>query len=115
MIRSINFVYPVLPWIGLMALGYVFGTLYQNDFPAEQRQRWLLIIGIAATLLFVLLRAFNGYGEPREWDVHTSPVFSLLSFLNTTKYPPSLHFLLMTMGPALIFLSLIEPLGKTTA
>jgi uncharacterized membrane protein len=108
----INFVYPVLPWIGLMALGYVFGTFYQNDFPAKQRQRWLLIIGIAATLLFVLLRAFNGYGEPREWNVHTSPVFSLLSFLNTAKYPPSLHFLLMTMGPALIFLSLIEPLGK---
>jgi uncharacterized membrane protein len=106
----INFVYPVLPWIGLMALGYVFGTLYKPEFPVEQRRRWVLNLGIAATLLFALLRAFNGYGEPRDWDVHTSPVFSLLSFLNTTKYPPSLHFLLMTMGPALIFLSLIEPL-----
>jgi uncharacterized membrane protein len=105
----LNFVYPVLPWIGLMALGYVCGTLYRNDFPAEQRRRWLLGIGASATLLFVLLRGFNGYGEPREWDVHTSPVFTLLSFLNTTKYPPSLHFLLMTMGPALTFLALIEP------
>ena len=106
----VNFVYPVLPWIGLMALGYVFGALYQQNITVEQRKRWLLTIGVAATLLFLVLRGFNGYGEPREWDVHTSPMFTLLSFLNTTKYPPSLHFLLMTMGPALIFLALIEPL-----
>ncbi|HEX6034535.1 MAG TPA: heparan-alpha-glucosaminide N-acetyltransferase domain-containing protein, partial [Anaerolineales bacterium] len=104
----INFVYPVLPWIGLMALGYVFGALYRNDFPAGQRKRWLLILGAAGTLLFLFLRGLNLYGEPREWDLHTSPVFTLLSFLNTTKYPPSLHFLLMTIGPALLFLSLIE-------
>ncbi len=104
----VNFLYPVLPWIGLMALGYVFGTLYKNDFPAIRRRRWLLGVGLAATLLFLLLRAFHLYGEPRQWDMRTSPVFTLLSFLNTTKYPPSLHFLLMTMGPALIFLSLVE-------
>jgi uncharacterized membrane protein len=108
----INFVYPVLPWIGLMALGYAFGKLYKNDVPAEQRKRWLLSIGIAAILLFLLLRGFNGYGEPREWDVHTPRVFTLLSFLNTTKYPPSLHFLLMTMGPAFVFLALIEPVAN---
>ena len=107
----VNFVYPVLPWIGVMALGYVFGTLYRNDFPAEQRKRWLLSTGLAAILLFFVLRGLNAYGEPRDWDVHTSPVFTLLSFLNTTKYPPSLHFLLMTMGPALLLLALIEPLG----
>lgn len=104
----VNFLYPVLPWIGLMALGYVFGTLYKNNFPASRRRRWLLGVGLAATLLFLLLRAFHLYGEPRQWDMRTSPVFTLLSFLNTTKYPPSLHFLLMTMGPALIFLSLVE-------
>lgn len=104
----VNFVYPVLPWIGLMALGYVFGTLYRNDFPAEHRQRLLLSAGMAGLLLFVLLRAFNLYGEPLEWQPQGSAVFTLLSFLNTTKYPPSLHFLLMTMGPALIFLSLVE-------
>ena len=106
----INFVYPVLPWIGLMALGYVFGMLYRNDRPAAQRQRWLLALGIGATLLFNLLRALNSYGEPREWVTQASPMFTTLSFLNTTKYPPSLHFLLMTMGPALIFLSLLERL-----
>ena len=108
----VNFLYPILPWIGLMALGYVFGALYQQDVTAEQRKRWLLSTGLAATLLFLLLRALNGYGEPREWDVHTSPVFTLLSFLNVTKYPPSLQFLLMTMGPALLLLGAIEPLQE---
>jgi len=64
---EINFVYPVLPWIGLMALGYVFGAFYQKEIPAEQRRRWLLMIGISATLLFILLRGFNLYGEPGHW------------------------------------------------
>ena len=104
----VNFVYPVLPWIGLMALGYVFGSLYQRDVPAERRRRWLFSVGLVATLLFMLLRSFNLYGEPHPWQTQDSFVFSLMSFLNTTKYPPSLHFLLMTIGPALIFLSTIE-------
>lgn len=105
----INFLYPVLPWIGLMALGYGFGIFYKNEFPSEQRRRWLLSLGITATLLFLILRGFNLYGEPRAWQVQGSPLFSLMSLLNATKYPPSLHFLLMTMGPALILLALIEP------
>jgi uncharacterized membrane protein len=109
--RVINVVYPVLPWIGLMASGYVFGMLYEKDFPVEQRKRWLLTIGLCATLLFIALRAFNLYGEPRPWQIQDSPAFSLISFLNTTKYPPSLHFLLMTMGPALILLFAVESLG----
>ena len=107
----VNILYSVLPWMGLMALGYVFGALYKNDFPAEQRRRLLLGIGVAATLLFVLLRGFNLYGEPHEWETQHSSVFTLMSVLNTTKYPPSLHFLLMTMGPALIFLAGIEPVA----
>jgi uncharacterized membrane protein len=111
----INFVYPVLPWIGLMALGYGFGSLYQKDFPAEKRRRWLLGIGAGATLLFIILRGFNLYGEPHAWQTQDSFVVSLISFLNTTKYPPSLHFLLMTMGPALILLSAVEPLGNRLA
>jgi len=105
----INFVYPVLPWIGLTALGYVFGSLYQKDVPAEQRRRWLLGIGLGATFLFLILRGFNLYGEPHPWQTQDSFMFSLMSFLNTTKYPPSLQFLLMTMGPALILLSTLEP------
>jgi uncharacterized membrane protein len=107
----INFVYPVLPWIGLMALGYVFGAFYKKDFPTLQRRRWLLSIGMGATLLFLILRGFNLYGESHPWQTQDSFVFSLISFLNTTKYPPSLHFLLMTIGPGLIFLSAIESPG----
>jgi uncharacterized membrane protein len=113
--RFANVVYPVLPWIGLMALGYVFGTFYREDFPAEQRKRRLFAIGIGATLLFLILRGFNLYGEPREWVMLNTPVFRLMSFLNTTKYPPSLHFLLMTMGPALILLATIEPIQSRLA
>ena len=108
----INFVYPVLPWIGLMALGYVFGAFYQKDFPVEQRKRLLLSMGVGATLLFILLRGFNLYGEPHLWQTQDSFAFSLMSFLNTTKYPPSLHFLLMTIGPAWVFLSAIEAFGN---
>lgn len=104
----VNFVYPVLPWIGLMALGYVCGTLYKRDFPAEKRKRWLVSIGIGVLVLFIALRAFNLYGEPSNWESQNSPLFTLMSFLNTTKYPPSLQFLLMTMGPALVFLSLTD-------
>ena len=113
--RVINFVYPALPWIGLMTLGYVLGALYKNDFPVERRKRWLLNIGICATILFIALRGLNLYGEPRHWQTQDSPVFSLMSFLNTTKYPPSLHFLLMTMGPALIFLAVVESVGPRLA
>lgn len=108
--RFVNVVYPVLPWFGLMALGYVFGTLYKKDLPAEQRRRWLFAMGVSATLLFIILRGLNLYGEPREWAMLNTPVFRLMSFLNTTKYPPSLHFLLMTMGPALLLLAAIDPL-----
>ena len=108
----VNFVYPVLPWMGLMALGYVFGAFYQKDFPAQQRRRWLLSVGVGTTLLFMILRGFNLYGEPHHWQTQDSFMFSLMSFLNTTKYPPSLHFLLMTIGPALIFLSAIELFGN---
>jgi uncharacterized membrane protein len=108
--RFVNVVYPVLPWIGLMALGYIFGTFYRKEFPAEQRRHWLFALGVSATLLFIVLRGFNWYGEPREWLMLSTPVFRLMSFLNTTKYPPSLHFLLMTMGPALILLAAIEHL-----
>lgn len=108
--RFVNVVYPVLPWFGLMALGYVFGTLYKKDLPAEQRRRWLFAMGVSATLLFIILRGLNLYGESREWAMLNTPVFRLMSFLNTTKYPPSLHFLLMTMGPALLLLAAIDPL-----
>ena len=106
--RLINVVYPVLPWIGLMALGYVTGNLFRADFPSARRRFWLLASGVAMTFLFILLRSFNLYGEPLAWQRQDSVIFTLMSILNTTKYPPSLQFLLMTMGPALISLALLE-------
>jgi uncharacterized membrane protein len=99
-------IYPLVPWIGVMAVGYVFGALYQLDAP--RRRRLLLIIGGAATLLFVVIRAINIYGDPSRWSQQKNFVFTVLSFLNTTKYPPSLLFLLMTLAPAILALALFE-------
>ncbi len=100
--------YPVLPWIGLMALGYVFGELYAPGFEAAKRRALLWKIGMAAIALFVLLRTFNIYGEASHWSPQRDFAFSVISFFNPTKYPPSLIYLLMTIGPALLFLAWAE-------
>lgn len=89
--------YPLLPWMALLFAGYGFGVLYAMD--SERRRRAIAWIGLGATALFVLLRAINVYGDPRPWQG------GFYSFLNGTKYPPSLLFILMTMGPALLLLS----------
>ena len=95
--------YPLIPWIGVMAAGYAFGAIYQRD--AGRRRRLLLLMGSVATLLFIVLRAANLYGDPSSWSRQSTFAFTLLSFLNTTKYPPSLLFLLMTLGPAMLALA----------
>ncbi len=105
---AVYFHYPLIPLVGLMALGYVFGTLYQPGFGTGRRRKWLLGIGTAAVFLFLVLRGLNLYGDPNPWNPQGTVVYSILSFLNTTKYPTSLHFLLMTIGPALVFLALAE-------
>jgi len=105
---TISLFYPILPWLGLMVLGYAFGTFYTQGFDEQSRKRWLVLIGLGAVVLFLALRGFNLYGESGAWASQRSFLFTVMSFLNTTKYPPSLHFLLMTMGPALIFLALSE-------
>lgn len=103
--------YPLIPWIGVMAAGYAFGTLYGME--REVRRKWLFALGGAATVLFVILRLTNIYGDPAAWSVQDTPAFTLLSFLNTTKYPASLLFLLMTLGPAMIVLGLSDKIdGK---
>lgn len=99
-------IYSLIPWIGVMALGYVFGALYQKNI--RQRRRLLLIIGGLATALFIALRAVDLYGDPSKWSSQENLVFTLMSFLNTTKYPPSLLFLLMTLGPAIAALAWFE-------
>ncbi len=95
--------YPLVPWIAVMALGFCFGRVYLMERAA--RRRYLAVIGAAAIFGFVALRALNGYGDPVPWARQSVPGFTALSFLNTTKYPPSLDFLLMTLGPALLALA----------
>jgi uncharacterized membrane protein len=98
--------YPLIPWVGVMAAGYAFGALYRLN--ADRRRRLLVIIGTTATVLFIVLRAINYYGDPAHWSTQASFAFTVLSFLNVTKYPPSLLFLLMTLGPAILALALFE-------
>jgi uncharacterized membrane protein len=100
-------VYPLIPWIGVMAAGYAFGPLLLGA-PAA-RDRRLVAIGVAITLGFVALRATNWYGDPTPW---TGP-HAVLSFLNTNKYPPSLLFLMMTLGPAIGSLPVLERVAPT--
>jgi uncharacterized membrane protein len=132
--QSIIFMaYPLIPWVGVMAAGYALGTVY--NWEAERRRKWLLAIGIVATALFVGLRASNFYGDANRWTNQaeflekvraraeagemgpnftmrnpalSEPEFTIVSFFNITKYPPSLLFLLMTLGPALILLAFAD-------
>jgi uncharacterized membrane protein len=94
--------YPLIPWVGVTAAGYGLGQIY--SWPAERRKAFLLRLGVGLTAAFFVLRAINVYGDPLRWSVQKSAAFTALSFLNTTKYPPSLLFLLMTLGPAALFL-----------
>ncbi|SHM79905.1 DUF1624 domain-containing protein [Mucilaginibacter sp. OK098] len=100
--------YAIIPWTGVMLMGYVFGSFYQSGFDAKRRKKILLVAGVLLTLLFIFLRVVNIYGDPAPWSAQRNTAHTLLSFLNTSKYPPSLLFLGMTLGPALILLSLIE-------
>ena len=128
--------YPLIPWIGVMAAGYALGIVFSWD-PARRR-KFLLSLGVLATVFFFAIRATNLYGDPSIWksketfltDVTqkfeageldpgvtvptpemSEPAFTIVSFFNTTKYPPSLLFLLMTLGPGLIVLAIAEGLS----
>ena len=98
--------YPLVPWIAVMALGYTLAVFYQRD--SARRRRYLMALGTGAVLLFVALRAFNAYGNTFPWTVQRTPALTVASFLNLRKYPPSLQFLLMTLGPTFIALALAE-------
>lgn len=101
--------YPLIPWVGVSAAGFALGKVF--DWPAERRKKFLLRLGACLTLAFIALRAINRYGDPAPWTHQKSAAFTVLSFLNTTKYPASLLFLLMTLGPALMLLRALE--GET--
>jgi uncharacterized membrane protein len=98
--------YPLIPWIGVTAVGYGLGQIF--EWSAERRQRFLLRLGLSLIAGFIVLRATNVYGDPSKWDAQKTLAFTVLSFINTTKYPPSLLFLMMTLGPAMLLLRAFE-------
>ena len=104
--RTVVAGYSIVPWIGVTAVGFGLGQLY--DWPAPRRQLFLMRVGLALMGGFLVLRGLNVYGDPVPWTAQQSGVFTALSFLNTNKYPPSLSFLLMTLGPALCLLAMLD-------
>jgi uncharacterized membrane protein len=99
-------VYPLVPWIGVMACGYAFGEILVTD--RAKRRRRAARLGFALIGCFIALRASNLYGDPAPWGPQKNAIFTVMSFLNCTKYPPSLLYLLMTLGPALVALSAFD-------
>lgn len=100
--------YPFLPWTGLMMLGYCTGIFFSDRFSAAQRQNILMRLGLAIIALFVVLRFLNVYGDPFPWTTQKDGFSTFLSFMKVTKYPPSLLYLGMTIGPTLLLLASIE-------
>lgn len=98
--------YPLIPWVGVMAAGFAFGEIFTLD--RVRRRRILFSIGGGLVVLFAFLRGLNIYGNPVPWSVQGTPRMSLISFLNCLKYPPSLLYLAMTLGPAIALLPLLE-------
>lgn len=100
------FLYPLLPWLGVMLLGFGAVGLFERD--EDSRRKALLGWGVAITVFFLVLRFFDGYGEPNHWETQPTAARTFIDFLNVTKYPPSLEFLAMTLGPAAIFCAYAE-------
>jgi uncharacterized membrane protein len=100
--------YPFLPWLGLMILGYCLGTWYSKNVSSATRKKFLLVAGLSSMCLFMVLRLLDFYGDMNHWVSQKTVLLTLFDFLDTTKYPPSLLYMLMTIGPALIILALTE-------
>lgn len=103
---DVHVLYPLIPWIGVMALGYTMGPLFLKE--PHERKKKLLKLGIGMLLAFVIIRAVNVYGDPEVWSMQKNALYTLLSFINITKYPPSLLFLLVNFSILFILLSLLD-------
>ena len=102
-------VYAFVPWLGVMLLGYCFGKLYDKGVDPARRKRMLVSLGLAIIILFIILRLINMYGDPVPWSQQNrGTMFTFLSFFNLNKYPPSLLFLCMTIGPGILLLAFLE-------
>jgi uncharacterized membrane protein len=98
--------YPLVPWIGVLAAGYAFGAIFQR--PPEIRRTLMFRAGLILILVFVVLRFSNLYGNPRPWSAQKDVLLTFFSFIDCHKYPPSLLYLLMTLGPAMVVLSFLD-------
>lgn len=105
--------YPVIPWLGILLLGYGFGHFF--EVPQPRRNGLFIRAGLISLALFVLLRSGNFYGDPAHWSLQGSLPYSILSFINITKYPPSLQFCLLTLGTMFFLLVLAEKVGQPVA
>ncbi|HYE54444.1 MAG TPA: heparan-alpha-glucosaminide N-acetyltransferase domain-containing protein [Chitinophagaceae bacterium] len=106
--RSVLLIYSILPWTAVMLLGYVAGHVFKSDVSDARRRKLLLASGAGMILLFIVLRLFNQYGDPSPWSQQKDAVYTFLSFLNVTKYPVSLMYTCMTIGPVLVLLALLK-------
>lgn len=108
---NVMVIYPLIPWIGVMATGYCFGTIFRKE--EKERNKWLYGIGFSAIMAFIVIRYINVYGDPSPWASQSTWWRTVLSFINCTKYPPSLLYLLMTIGPAVIALPVLEKMSNS--
>jgi uncharacterized membrane protein len=106
--------YVFLPWMGIMLTGYGIGRLFMASFSSAKRRIILFTAGSSALLLFIILRTVNSYGDPAQWSHQRSPLFSFLSFINLSKYPPSLNYILLTVGVAMNVLGLLDGVSKNS-
>ncbi len=100
--------YPVLPWIGLILLGYVSGSIYKSSVNFEQRSKLLIKLSLICFISLFIFRGFNIYGESLPWTIQSTPIKTVMSFMNFTKYPPSLNFMQYTIGIAFFLLWFFE-------
>jgi uncharacterized membrane protein len=108
-------VYPVLPWIGIMMAGYALGKIFEAGFPEKRRRNFLLVMGSSLIALFILLRLLDGYGDRLHWQTQRNFLFTLFDMVDVSKYPPSLAFTCMTLGPAMLALAFAENMRNSFA
>ena len=107
-------IYPFLPWTGIMLMGYGMGRVFTSSFVSGRRRKILFIAGSLLFLVFFILRSYNHYGDPVHWNLQRTQLISWLSFINLTKYPPSLDYISMTLGGSLILLGLLDRISENT-
>lgn len=106
--HSLLILYALVPWAGVMFAGYGLGRIFDPAVTVAQRRKWLEVLGAALILVFVVVRWTNAYGNPMPWSLQRNGFYTVLSFLNVHKYPPSLLYVCITIGPALLLLAAID-------